>query len=251
MFTEDHISAENERLWSISTLQRQWEVEEQQRIEDTKLNSTIDEEHARLSYMEAFYSSQSSGGVLQCPWPTRAVTIPQPVDTNQQTTTTAENTGKIEYKYKEGYDILCSDFGNISTIHVNGLQRSQEVSMGGQTAEGSQAKAIAALAMRPVGTRNTASSNNAGKQSINNLNRGTTAASNSSRQGNETPPSPTKEQQQSFDSHDQQAWQEEGGDDGLSAVILPSQSRSPMQKTRSRGVNLLELGPRYVKGIWV
>lgn len=275
MCTEDSISAENERLWSVSTLQHQWEEEERQRIEDLKLNSTIDEEHARLSYMEAFYSSESSGGVLQYPWPTHTVATgmqqQEPADMNNQQTTssaTAANNNattstnsnsKAEYKYKEGYDIICSDFGNISTIHVNGLQRGQEVSMGGQKAEGSQAKAIASLAMRPAGTRDapasgtvTAANKKKGSKGRN-TSKGATRTLSSPRQGNVTPPSPTKQQQQSFDSYDQ-GWQEEGGDDGLSAILSTRQPQSPLQRTRGGGrgggggVNLLELGPRYVKG---
>jgi hypothetical protein len=149
MSHEDARSAENERLWSISTMQRQWEQEEQCRAEVARLLATVQEEHARLAYMEAFFSSQSSGDVLQYPWPTRPEVSPPQPDTDTHTGTAA---------YKEGYEILCSDFGNISTIHVKGLQRGHEISVGGETADHAQARAVASMAMRQPGTRKPAPS---------------------------------------------------------------------------------------------
>ena len=77
MATEDACSAENERLWSTSTLQQQWEEEERVSAQEQRVSERVSEEHARLAYMDAFYSSESSGAVMSYAWPTRpTLTVP-------------------------------------------------------------------------------------------------------------------------------------------------------------------------------
>lgn len=148
MNREDEESKRSERLISTSSLHQQWQEEEERRGEEERLMNAVKEEHARIKYMESFFSSSfvSSGSVLKYQWPTRPeVSLPA----SSLTT------------YKEGYDILYSDLGNISTVHVNGLQRSQEVLVGGEDGSGArrngdqpnQSGGVAALAMRQPGTR--------------------------------------------------------------------------------------------------
>jgi len=232
MIEEDKTSAENERLWSISYIQQQWEREEIEKAEHDRITAAVDEEHARLAYMEAFYSTESSGGIMAYSWPTRpSVTVQPEVDTA---------TGPAAHK--QGFDIHCSDYGNISTIHVNGMQRTQEISAGGETAPPSESQNVAALAMRPPGTRKTAPPGKGTKTPVGNKTmtrqmsprvRGP-STSNSPR----LPPSPGKEQQLNF-THDQ--WDTPGGQ---SAFTTGAQS----QRQGPSRVNLLDLASRYIKG---
>ena len=204
MRTEDSSSAENERLWSISTIQRQWEEEERKKAEDARLSAAVEEEHARLGYMDAFYSTSNSGFVLQYPWPTKPASNVHP-STDMDT---------CKAKFKCGYDILYCDFGNMSTIHVNGLQRAHEICADGETVpmdkQGSQSKAIASVAMRPPGTRH--------------LN--TTIASAKQSKASKTSRPPTNQTAEE------------------SASGFPA-TNAQMSRTK---VNLLESGRRYVKG---
>lgn len=234
MTEEDKTSAENERLRSISFIQQQWEKEEKEQTENARISAAVDEEHARLAYMEVFYTTESSGGVLAYSWPTRpTVTIEPEIDTA---------TGLAVHK--QGFDIHCSDYGNISTVHVNGMQRAQEISAGGEIALPSESQNVAALAMRPPGTRTiapgktTKQHGSEGKSTTRQLSPRVKGPSTStSPRLPSTPPSPGKEQQMSF-TRDQ--WDTPGGQ---SAFTTGGQS----QRQGSSRVKLMDLASRYVK----
>lgn len=150
MAHEAEYSSQHELYCKTLNMHTLWEKEEVMRKEKEFIMSCLEEDNAGVSYMKTFYSTSTSGDIINFKWPTR----PKMNEHSQPHEEALIN----NQKGINGFEIWTL-VGEPSTIHLDGLQQSRTVSLNGDTYDPRKTASIADLAMRPAGTRKNKSAN--------------------------------------------------------------------------------------------